>query len=107
MPPSDRAPSEARVGSRVGKADRRGHDPKGEIVNEYPAWYHDVKIDEIENEVHDMQNKIDRDIVPANMLPEFKAQLEKKKESRCNSTFHYMLHSILEIHSPMACWVSK
>ena len=59
-----------------GAADRVGKTTQGKIASEYPAWYHDVRIDNLEQEIAENERK---------MAPEY-VGLEESEKAKLRAT---------------------
>jgi hypothetical protein len=59
-----------------GNADRR---PDGTVKSEYPAWYWDTQLEELEREVSERRSSISRGIIPSEAMPRYRGDLEAKE----------------------------
>lgn len=63
-----------------GAADRKGKHADGKISSEYPAWYFDAQIEDLQEEIAHKKRMIDNQLVPPSELPYAREELKKQEE---------------------------
>jgi len=63
-----------------GAADRKGKTINGEITSEYPAWYLDNHVEELQRDIDRIEGGLKAHTIPDNSRPQHEAELKSLKE---------------------------
>jgi hypothetical protein len=63
-----------------GAADRQGKKADGKITSQYPAWYLDNHLNELQEDINRYDNSITNNLIPESEVPKARAEMKKLKE---------------------------
>jgi hypothetical protein len=63
-----------------GVADRQGKKADGKVTSQYPAWYFDNHINELQEDINRIENELNNNLVPENAFPQKRADIKRLKE---------------------------
>jgi len=63
-----------------GAVDKKGKHADGKVTSEYPAWYLDTHIQELQEEINKYENSIKNNLIPEKEMPRSREEVKRLKE---------------------------